>query len=111
MNIIITHNKNYTVITLHGERIDAASAVTFRKDVCKQMTSFHKIIILDLAKVTFIDSSGLGALVAAFKQLPSDGKLLICGAGQNVLHLLRLTRMDSIFALYPDVDSAMDTLR
>ncbi|MCI5146198.1 MAG: anti-sigma factor antagonist [Candidatus Electrothrix sp. AR3] len=102
--------QNYTVIKHEKDRLDSACASDFQKNVYSQVSSSHKTIILDLAKVTFIDSSGLGALVAVLKQLPSDGKLLLCGVGHNVFYLLRLTRMDNIFTLYPDLDSAVQTM-
>ncbi len=110
MNISVNNTQNYTLITLDGKRFTAVSAPVFRENVCNKIKSFHKIIILDLTQVTFIDSSGLGALVAAFKQLPAEGRMMMCGAGENVRHLFKLTRMDSIFPLYPDIDSAIQLL-
>lgn len=107
MDITVKNNKKYTLVTLKGKRLTAVSAPVFRKNVCNKIGSFQKIVILDLAQVVFIDSSGLGALVAAFKLLPSEGKLLLCGVGENVRHLFKLTRMDSIFSLYPDVSQAI----
>ncbi len=109
MNIIVQNNEKYTLITLEGSYLTAAFVPGFRETVCNKMHSFHKIMILDLAQVTFIDSSGLGAIVAAFKLLPPRGKLLLCGPCENVRHLFRLTHMDSIFQCYPDVDSAIQT--
>ena len=110
MNIVIKNNKKYTLVSLEGKQLTAVSVPVFRKTVCDKIDSFQKIIILDLTQVNFIDSSGLGALVAAFKLLPAEGKLLICGAGENVRHLFKLTRMDSIFSLYPNVSRAVQML-
>ena len=111
MEIQINTKSDYTLIRLLGKRIDTASTPDFRKNVCGKMPSFHKTIILDLTSITFIDSSGLGALVAAFKQLPMEGKLLLCGAGQNVMYLLKLTQLDSVFSLFPDVATAVQRVQ
>ena len=54
-------------------------------------------IVLDLAEVEFLDSSGLGALVAAMKMLDGGRRLELANCGDVVRKVLRLTRMDSIF--------------
>ena len=64
-------------------------------------------ILLDLHKVDFIDSSGLGAIVAAMKQLDDHQRLDLSGLTPNVEKVFRLTRMDTIFAIYPDVPTAL----
>ncbi|MCI5221557.1 MAG: anti-sigma factor antagonist [Candidatus Electrothrix sp. AR4] len=109
MNIRVKQSDEYTLVTLDGKNLTATFASGFRENVCDKMSSFHTIIILDLTEVTFIDSSGLGAIVAAFKLLPPEGKLLLCGAAGNVRHLFKLTHLDSIFLFYPDVDTAIRT--
>ena len=60
-----------------------------------------KIILIDLRDVTFIDSSGLGALVSALKTVRSKGsKLFICSINDQIRMLFELTSMDRVFEVY-----------
>ena len=63
-------------------------------------------VILDLSEVKFIDSSGLGAIVAAMKQLGQGRKLDLAGLTPMVDKVFRLTRMDTVFDLYPSLPDA-----
>jgi anti-sigma B factor antagonist len=59
-------------------------------------------VILDLSAVTFIDSSGLGALVGALKQMPTGKRLELAGLTRDVAKVFRLTRMDTVFIIHAD---------
>lgn len=57
-------------------------------------------IVLDLSGVTFIDSSGLRALVAAHKRAQAGGgELVVAGPSEPVLRLLGLTGLDQVLAI------------
>ena len=70
----------------------------------------NRRIVIDLAEVTFIDSTGLGALVATLKHMGRSGELAICGVGDAVATLFKLTRMDKVFRVFPDRDAAVSAL-
>jgi anti-anti-sigma factor len=62
-----------------------------------------KIILVDFKNVTFMDSSGLGALVTALKTVRSvGGKLCVCSVNQQVKILFELTSMDRVFEIFRD---------
>lgn len=107
----IEQKNDCTIIHYDDERLDSFCVPDFRKKVFEQINRAEKkAVILNLGSVKFMDSSGVGVLVATCKQLPSGATLLVCGACQNVWHLLRLTRVDSIFTFYPDVEAAMNAM-
>ncbi|MBW4631395.1 MAG: STAS domain-containing protein [Iphinoe sp. HA4291-MV1] len=63
--------------------------------------SSTKIVLIDFQEVTFMDSSGLGALVLAFKALQAvDRNLVICSINEQVRILFELTGMDKVFEIY-----------
>lgn len=96
----------YQVITVGDQRIDAAVAIAF-KDQMRQLTEGSNAeVLLDLSTVAFIDSSGLGAIVAAMKQLGKDRHLHLAGLMPNVDKVFRLTRMDTVFTIHGSVDDA-----
>lgn len=95
------------VILVDAARIDASVAIRF-KDQLREMTARTPgRVVLDMHKVSFVDSSGLGAIVAAVKQLDSHQKLDLSGLTPGVDKVFRLTRMDSIFAIHSDLDAAL----
>ncbi len=95
------------VITANEPRIDAAAAIQF-KDAMRSLTDTScGRVVLDLGAVDFIDSSGLGAIVAAMKQLGKHQKLDLANLRPNVLKVFHLTRMDTVFAIHGDRDAAL----
>ena len=56
--------------------------------------------ILDLSGVTFIDSSGLGAIVTAFKQMPDGTALELACLSSAFKKVFNLTRMDTVFKIH-----------
>jgi anti-sigma B factor antagonist len=97
----------FVVRCLH-ERIDAANATEFRAAMRDVAEGSRGPVILDLAAVDFIDSSGLGAIVAVMKDLSPDRRLELAAPSQNVARVLALTRMDMVFTIHrsaPDLDA------
>ncbi|ARV58355.1 anti-anti-sigma factor [Nostocales cyanobacterium HT-58-2] len=70
------------------------------QEILEKETS-AKIVLVNLKDVTFVDSSGLGALVLAFKALRSvDKKLVLCSINEQVRILFELTGMDKVFEIF-----------
>ncbi len=67
--------------------------------------------IVDLSKVVFIDSAGVGALIACWgKVKQAGGQFRVAGAQSRVLRELRMTALDNVLPLEPSVDSALKSL-
>lgn len=106
MNLSTSTIADSQVITVLEARIDASVAIQFKDTMRKLTEDAPNRVILDLAQVEFIDSSGLGAIVASMKQLGADRKLDLSGLSVNVDKVFRLTRMDTIFGIFPDLETA-----
>jgi anti-sigma B factor antagonist len=65
------------------------------------------VVVVDMDKVTFIDSSGLGVLVGALRRVREAGGDLrvVCGR-ENVVKIFRITGLDRVFAMFASVDEA-----
>jgi anti-sigma B factor antagonist len=98
------------IVTVLEERIDAAVALEFKETIRQMTENAPATIILDLSAVVFIDSSGLGAIVATMKHLAPERSLVLAGLTGPVDRVFRLTRMDSVFSLYPTLDHALQDL-
>lgn len=98
------------VVSVDEPRIDAAVAIQF-KDAMRRVTgSGPGRIVLDLSQVDFLDSSGLGAVVAAMKQASPERTLELAGLTPTVRKVFHLTRMDTVFAIHADVATATTRL-
>lgn len=106
MNLIVKEVGADLLIRVAEPRIDAASAVQFRDAMRKVTDDGHGRVVLDLAQVGFIDSSGLGAIVGAMKQLGQSRKLELASLGHVVANVFRLTHLDAVFTIHADVDAA-----
>ncbi len=91
------------VIDIFDERIDAASVIQF-KDRMRELTlTASQRVVLDLSRVVFVDSSGLGAIVAVLKALAPQRKLELAGLTPTVHKVFRLTRMEQVFKIHDNL--------
>lgn len=95
------------LIRIAEDRIDAAAAIAFKDEVIRAARDGPPRIVLDLEAVAFIDSSGLGAIVAVMKRLTPGQQTDLAALSPAVRKVFRLTRMDSVFRLFPTVSDAL----
>lgn len=82
--------------------LDGTKAGHFRQEISSLMESNVDIVLIDFQDVTFMDSSGLGALVLALKTVrAAGGKLFICSVNEQIKMLFELTSMDRVFEIFP----------
>jgi anti-sigma B factor antagonist len=109
VQLVVDTRQNVTVVTVQEPSLDAASAPQFKAD----LTAFYRAgaqIVLDLTPVDFIDSAGLGAIIACLRRLRErDGDLRICGVLGHVRATFEMVRMDRILTLHRDVDAAISS--
>ena len=107
MNLITRQDGAMLVIAVDARRIDASVAIEFKDRMRALSAGGAERILLDLAQVEFIDSSGLGAIVASMKQL-ADGQVLeLAALSENVGKVFRLTRMDTVFTIHTSTSGAL----
>lgn len=108
MQLDIAHYDGVLVVSVREDRMDAAIALDFKDSMRDLTTDAPPRVLLDLEEVRFLDSSGLGAVIGAMKQLGNHRKLELAGLKPAVEKVFRLTRMDSIFVIHPTLSSALD---
>ena len=65
-------------------------------------------LVVDLSSVTYIDSSGLAALIAAMQRVDRyGGKFLLAGLQGTICDIFENVRLDHVFRIFPDVDAAL----
>jgi anti-sigma B factor antagonist len=98
------------ILEILETRLGADKAPAFKEAVCGFFAAGPASIVLDLARVEFIDSSGLGAILGVLKRMPKGSELLICGPTDAVASMFKLTRMDRVFTICKTVDEAVAAL-
>ncbi|MCT8158462.1 STAS domain-containing protein [Pseudoruegeria sp. SHC-113] len=94
------------VVALEESRLDSAGALEFKEQMRSIGSGGPGRVILDMAQVQFLDSSGLGALVAVMKLLAPDVKLEVAALAPAVAQVFKLTRMDSVFKVHDSAEAA-----
>lgn len=111
MDVTTTTDAGLQVVSVRETRIDAAVALEFKDAMRRQTAGGPAVVLLDLSEVEFIDSSGLGAIVASLKNLGKERTMALAGLNPTVERVFKLTRMDTVFRLFPTLDSALAELR
>jgi anti-sigma B factor antagonist len=95
------------VVAVLGE-VDVHSAPELRDRLTEVSDAGAPTLVVDLTRLAFIDSTGLGALVAARNHATERGTVLkvVCSS-ERLLKLFRITGLDGVFAIYPSVALAV----
>jgi anti-sigma B factor antagonist len=96
----------HTVLEVGGE-VDVYTAPRLRERLIELVDAGATSVVVDLGRVDFLDSTGLGVLVGALKRLRAagGGLVLVCDK-EPLLKIFRITALDQVFPLFPTVDAA-----
>ncbi|HXZ41447.1 MAG TPA: STAS domain-containing protein [Terriglobales bacterium] len=96
-----------TIVSCSG-RIILGDEATALRDSLKQVLSSSRQIVLNLAGVTYIDSSGLGTLVGVYSSARSAGAdIKLTGLGQRIRDVLQITKLVTVFEAYDNEQQAI----
>jgi len=92
-------------------QVDALNTKQFQIDMQKAMGQYKKIL-LDLTQTRFIDSSGLGILLALYRDLDMrDGKMALCSMNSAVATLFEMVKLSDIVPCFPAKEEALSYLK
>jgi anti-sigma B factor antagonist len=98
------------IVELSGE-VDLYTAPRFKDDLVGIINEGARNVIVDLAKVSFIDSTALGVIISGVKRLHEvDGRLFIVAATRPVAKILAITGLDKVLSIYQTRDDALAAL-
>jgi anti-sigma B factor antagonist len=95
------------VAHLEESLIGAAEAQELRERVRAALPAEGARVAIDLSRVDFLDSSGLGSLVSLLREVRPTGDVVLYGANASVAEILRLTHLDQVFHCARDLDGAL----
>jgi anti-sigma B factor antagonist len=110
MRIVEQKIGSNVILAVLEPRMVADKAQTFKDAVGPYCSNGPVSMVLDLAKVEFIDSTGLGAILSVLKRMPEGSELMVCQLNEAVTNMFMLTRMDRVFTICKTVDEAVTAL-
>jgi anti-sigma B factor antagonist len=114
MNIQVLGGNSVTVVVPPGPRIDTEAARDLRAALFHVIDQGSRTLVIDMAGVEFIDSSGLGALVSALKRLKQIdplGEIRLADVQAGVKAVLEIIRLHRVFPTFGSVDAAAQNAR
>ena len=107
MDIDVKEIGKVTVVAPHGD-VDMAVADDVRARLTQLVDRGRAHLVLDLAAVMYIDSSGLGAVVAAMKHArAAGGDLKVCALEQDVRSVFEMTHLHTLLAVHATCQDAI----
>ncbi len=104
MNVKVSDQNDVAIFQIEGE-INISTSPELKKNFEKKPS---KKVVIDLEKVSYIDSSGLATLVEILKKTKSQGGSLgLAGLTEKVKSLFEITKLDKLFLIYPNQKEAL----
>ncbi len=108
LEIALFDRDDFQVCKPEGE-LDSYTVASFREALSD--LDFTSKILIDMSGVSFLDSTGLGALIGmVHRTREGGGRLAVCSAKPNVSKLLKMTGFDRLVTMTADLDSAVEFL-
>jgi anti-anti-sigma factor len=105
--------EKYSLLKILASKIDASNALELKQAFLslKDQEEYPKNLILNISDVKYIDSSGLSAILVAHKVCSEAGGIMIlCGASEHVMKLVKISQLDKILDLLPTQEEAVDAV-
>ena len=107
MKLQTARHGTVVVVTIDADNLDAASSRTF-KELIAPVLQAERQVVLDLGRLQFVDSSGLGAILSCLRTLNGrGGDLRLFGMTRPVRALFELVRMHRVFEVFNSGDEAV----
>ena len=101
------HRSQPSVLPLKGE-IDLHVSPVVTASLNAMIEKKPDRMVIDLSEVTYIDSAGLAALIQAMQKVDAyGGKFLLAGLQETVRSIFEISRLDQVFQIFPDTDTAL----
>ena len=99
------------VVTLKGQFIGGQETEDLRKTLSNLNDTDKNCIIIDLEKVTYLNSTALGVLIEAHTHfVKKNGKIVLCNVGKSIENLFVITKLTLVFPIYQSVEEAIKSL-
>jgi anti-sigma B factor antagonist len=112
LHIVTKEIEGATVLSLSGRVTLGDESSQLRNTIKQLLAQGKKRLVLDLADVSYIDSAGLGTLVAAYTSARNEGgDVRLAGITKNFSELLNVTKLLTVFSVHDNVPDALKAFR
>ena len=99
-----------TILDLNGNLTIGAGEEVLSEMIAQLLKDGHKQLLVNMADVPFIDSSGIGGLIKSFSRVKTDGgKLKLLNPSRTTRQLLSITGLLSVFEIFDDEATALSS--
>ncbi|WP_415713260.1 STAS domain-containing protein [Maridesulfovibrio sp.] len=98
---------DFVILRIRENRVDSTNFGALQERVSSLVGEGDSKFVLDLSAVIFMDSCGLAGLIPAAYDVPVNGRFLLAGLTPRVEQVFRLTKLDTIFDIYPSIADAL----
>jgi anti-sigma B factor antagonist len=103
-------NGKIAIIDIKGSLVGDDDTDKFKSAVQDFLEQGNKCLVVNLEKVNYMNSSGIGAIISAYNQYKkATGEVKLAGISHNVQNLLAVTKLIDIFDVHESVDEAIDS--
>ena len=112
INYELTHKDGVAIFKLDEKRFDASIAGLVKAEFTIILSEGVTKLIVDMSEVEYCDSSGLSALLLAFRILQAEGgKIIIASPQKSVKTLIEISQLNRILPFYATVEEAMNNFK
>jgi anti-sigma B factor antagonist len=110
--ITVRHSDGVAIVDVNGRITLGEGSVGLRDVVLKELAADHKKLLLNLAEVTYMDSSGIGELTSAYTSvLNQGGEVKLLNLTKKIDGLLQITKLATIFDIGDDEKAAIASFK
>lgn len=108
MNIDYRERDGVLVIVLEGKIMGGTDSVLFHQKLGEWLKEGYRRFVIDLEKVDWMNSSGLGLLLSGLKMIrESDGALRLARLTEKIRNILKITKLTMVFRVHDTVEDAV----
>lgn len=112
MQIIEKQMNGVTVLEIHGKILMGEGDIAIKKKIDEMVGKDNKNIVMDLAAVPYIDSSGLGELIRCYTSIRKGGGVMkLANLTERIVDLLTITKLVTVFEYFKSVDEAVASFK
>ncbi len=115
MRIVSRADSDIVILSVQGRVVGDAS-LELRREINGWLSEVPEDekpnVVLNLSKVSMMDSSGLGVLVSSYTSVQKkDGRLVLAGMGKGLQNLIAITKLTRVFDIYEDEEEAVKSFQ
>lgn len=107
--VVKSEQRGIATVVIPAGEIDLNASPVLRQELKRVNAGRPQRLIVNLAAVPYMDSSGVATLVEAMQMArKNSARLVLCGMQEKVRSIFEIARLDTVFTIVADVDAAMN---